>query len=248
MIRQIIALVLVTACLGALSERSSAEAHEWRTKKTNKIIKHTHRTKGGHATAENGTGSAGTPAKPVPDEFHKTRRCRIVANVLLMRYPGRTEFGPEANDPEEALTDEELKKLKGAMENTWKAKLGDNWRDKVTQVKDTVGYQSNCGGSALGDDNEWVDPSDMTDVLADDYEARPGSGEGSTPAVGDLVVYKDHTGRIKHIAKVISIGADGKARVRSRMAEYGTWEHPFDTHPDDWTEGGGTRTFYKPKP
>ena len=233
------AAMLTVALSGPGLTSRQADAHELSTNKKNSedvkpIIKHTHYTPGGHATKVNG--------KPA-NAFHKQQWCWIHGNVVSIFRANKMKPMP--------LTGPQVKSFKATMHKTWeKIFPGKSWKEiqeegLVKQHKTIpVGYSHNCVSAAQGSGDVWIDPSDCREALGLDYAKITPPAKAKKD---DLLVYKDHNGDVKHIAVIKEVNAAGEpTKVTSRMAEYGTYDHPPDKGPGAWFDSG-TQEVYRKK-
>lgn len=242
---------VVLAISALLVQSPWAGAHELKTKKGNRVVKHTHQSETGHATEANNDPPPGGGAKEPgpPNSSHKFGFCAF-RDKLSPKEGAAALAGIQEKFPERQ------KREKAKAEAFWKEKFGDDWKSKVTQEPKTVDATTNCAGETAkgeggyGDDPGWIDtPDDAKILIDDDYEPNP---TGDSDA-GCIVVYRSHnsaTGPIEHIASVAEVsGTPPKVtKVKSRLGAWGIWTHPVGTVPDSYTEGGGGWQVYRKKP
>jgi hypothetical protein len=248
------------AALVFLVFASQIAAHELKTVKGQRVVKHGHFTKYGHATSANAT----------PASNHNATECDcqpLVAEVYKKRnipLPSAPPFNGGYTTPAG------LRSAKTTLEDFWREKFpppsgwtpppgGPNeyWKTKVTQVYDPTAT-ANCGGVTLGGGSP--DPKssggvvineggEMAKFIEDDYVPL---GANEAAAQGMVVVYRSEnkdTGPIEHVATVASVNPDGTVNtVTSTLGLGGTWTHPVGTIPDIYTHGGGGWKVYKKKP
>ena len=86
--------------------------------------------------------------------------------------------------------------------------------------------QSNCHGWVFAGGNWGVSGTEVDDILTDN-----GYSAVTEAAPGDIVVYRDHQGAIRHTGLVRLVGSDGVVLIESKWGPMGLYLHPPESQP-----------------
>jgi hypothetical protein len=105
----------------------------------------------------------------------------------------------------------------------WEASLRAQFEPAGVLRLGPPGDDCNCHGWVFLVGRYWLAGADVLDILQDN-----GYGRLAVPRAGDLVVYRDKTGRITHSGVILVVAEGGTALVESKWGALGVFVHPAD--------------------